>query len=61
MRDVLDVVGIAGDQSNDTPRLEGGDNAGGPSAPVIAAECRAVDSKRVHQRQQVCAERRLLA
>ena len=50
-RDILDVVGIAGDQCHNSIRPKGGDNATATSAPVIAADHRAVDVERIHQRQ----------
>jgi hypothetical protein len=60
-RDVLDVVGIARDERLRAPGPQRRDHAGGPSAPVVAAKDRPLDLKRVHQRQKIRAERRLLA
>ncbi len=60
MGDILDVVRIAGHEGDDPPRPKRCDNAGRASAPVVAAEDRLLDLKRVHERQKVCAERGLL-
>ena len=60
-RDVLDVVRIGRDEGCDALRPQRRDDAAGPAAPIVTAEHRALDPERVHQRQEVRAERRLLA
>lgn len=60
MRDILDVVRIARDESDDPPRPKRCDNAGRASAPVVTGEDPPLGAKRVHERQKVRAERGLL-
>ena len=60
-RDVLDIVGIAGDKRDDALRPERRNHASRPAAPVVTGKNRAPNSERVHQRQQIPAKRRLLA
>src|SRR5574337_422894 len=59
--DVLDVVGIATDKRLRALGPKRGHDAGRAPAPVVAAENRALDFERVEKRQEVGAERRLLA
>jgi hypothetical protein len=43
--DVLDIVAADRDQRSDALRPQRGDDAGGAAAPIIAGECRALDTK----------------
>ena len=52
---------IARDERDDALGPERRDHAGRPPAPVAAGEDRALETKRVHQRQKVGSEGRLLA
>jgi hypothetical protein len=59
--DVLDVVRVGRYEREGAAGPERRDDAGRSPAPVVPAEYGSFDSKRVHQREQVRAERRLLA
>ena len=59
--DVLDRVGIARDQRHGPLRPQRRNDAGRPAAPAVAGEDRALDAERVQKRQEVGAQRRLLA
>src|SRR6185437_9061355 len=60
VRNVLDVVAIAGDERAHARGPQRRDDAGGASAPVVADDHRLADVERIHQLPQVVAERRLL-
>ena len=59
--DILDQIAVDRDQADAALRPQRRADAGGASAPVIAGEHGALDGKRIHQRDQVGADRGLLA
>lgn len=59
--DVLDVVGVAGDEPDHALGMQHGNHAGGATAPVVATEHRARDTEAIHEGEEIGAERRLLA
>ncbi len=59
--DVLDVVGIAGDEPDHALRMQRRHHAGRAPAPVVTADDRAFDTERIHEGQQIGPQRRLLA
>ena len=61
IRDVLDVVGADRDEAAAALGPERRDDAGGPPAPVVPDEDRAVEVQGVHEREKIGSKRRLLA
>ena len=61
IRDVLDVVGADRDEAAAALGPERRDDAGGPPAPVVPDEDRAVEVQGVHEREKIGSQRRLLA
>ncbi len=59
--DILDVVGISRYQRDRAIRPQGRNHAGRATAPIVAAQHRALDVERVQERDQVRAEGPLLA
>src|SRR5216683_605094 len=60
-RDVLDVVTRAAHQATHPFGPQGRCDTGGAAAPVVAGQGRSIDAERIHELQQVVAQRRLLA
>jgi hypothetical protein len=59
--DVLDVVGISGDERDHPFRLGHRQDAAGAAAPIVSTDHRLGDRKRIERRQEIGGERGLLA
>jgi hypothetical protein len=57
----LDVVSAGGDEAAHPLRPQGRDNARATPAPVEADEQRRLKPRRIHEVEEILAERRLLA
>ena len=61
VRDALNVVAVAGDETLRALGPQCRDNACGASAPVVTGEHRVAKLERVHQAQQILPQNRLLS
>ena len=61
LRDVLDVVSAARDETRNAVRPQRSHDARRAAAPVVSADDRAIEGERVDQREEVGAKGRLLA
>ena len=60
-RNILNVIGIAADKGRDSLWPEGGDDATGPSAPVISGKQGVFEIEGVHQADQIKTKGSLFA